>query len=56
VTIALAGTSPSITSFPLSRLMDGGSGTVGLTNTDLKVEGISEEEATYPSPVWSVGL
>jgi hypothetical protein len=29
---------------------------VGLTNTVQEVEGISEEEATYPNPVLSVGL
>jgi hypothetical protein len=29
---------------------------VGLTNTILEVEGISNVEATYPSPVLSVGL
>jgi hypothetical protein len=34
----------------------GGSETVGLTKTVLEVEGISEEEATYPSPVLFVGL
>jgi hypothetical protein len=56
VTIVLAGTSPSITYFPLSKPTDGGSGTVGLTNTVLEVEGISEEEATYLSPILSVGL
>jgi len=31
-------------------------GTVGLTNTVLKVKGISKVEATYASPVFSVGL
>jgi hypothetical protein len=56
VALALAGTSPTITSFPLSRQTDGGSRTVGLTNTVLEVEGISEEQATYPSPILSVGL
>jgi len=56
VALALAGTSPTITSFPLSRHTDGGSRTVGLTNTVLEVEGISEEQATYPSPILSVGL
>jgi hypothetical protein len=30
--------------------------TVDLTKTVLEVEGMSEEEATYPSPVLSVGL
>jgi hypothetical protein len=29
---------------------------VGLTKIVLEVEGISEEETTYPSPVLSVGL
>jgi hypothetical protein len=56
VTFALAGTSPPITSFPLSKQTDGGSGTMGLTNTVLEVEVISEKEATYPSPILSVGL
>jgi hypothetical protein len=56
VAFALAGTSPPITSFPLSRKMDGGSGIVGLTNTVLEVEGISEEEATYLSLVLLVGF
>jgi len=45
------GTSPMILSFPLSSIVEGGSGTVGLTNTVLEVEG-----ATYPRPVLSVGL
>jgi hypothetical protein len=56
VALALTRTSLPITSFPLSRQTDGGSGTVGLTNTILEIEGISEEEVTYPSPVLSVGL
>jgi hypothetical protein len=56
VAFALAGTSPPITSFPLSMQTHGGSGTVGLTNTILEVKGILEEEATYPSPILSVGL
>jgi len=34
----------------------GGSGTMGLTNIVLEVEGISEVEATYPSLVLLVGL
>jgi hypothetical protein len=56
VAFVLAGTSPPIISFPLSRQTDGGSGTEGLTNTVLEVEGILEEEATYPSLVLSVGF
>jgi len=52
---AIAGTSPSMMAFPLSTQAGGGSGTVGLTNTIFEVEGISEVEATYPSPVLSVG-
>lgn len=53
---AIAETSPPITSFPLSMRVVGGLGTVGLINTVLEVEGISKEEATYSSPVLSVGL
>jgi hypothetical protein len=53
---AVAGISPPITSFLLSLTVVGDSRTVGLTKTVLEVEGISEEEATYPSPVLSVGL
>jgi hypothetical protein len=56
VAFAIAETSPPITSFPLSIQVVGGSGTVGLTNTDLEVEGISKVEATYPISVLSVGL
>jgi hypothetical protein len=56
VAFALARTCPPITSFPLSMQADGGLGTVGLTNTILEVEGISKEEATYSSPILSVGL
>jgi hypothetical protein len=56
VALALARISPPITLFPLSKQTNGGLGTVGLTNTVLEVEGISEEEATYPSMVLSVGL
>jgi len=48
--------SPLIMSFPLSTTEGGGSGTVGLTKTVLEVEGMSEGGATYPSPVFSVGL
>lgn len=43
----LAGISPPITSFCLSLTMVGGSRTMGLTNTVLEVEGISEGRATY---------
>jgi hypothetical protein len=52
----VTGISPPITSFPLSTTVSGGSRTVGLTNTILEVEGISEGGATYPSLVLSVGL
>jgi hypothetical protein len=50
------GTSSLILSFPLSSTVGGGSGTVGFTNTIFEVEGASEEGATYPRPVLSVGL
>jgi hypothetical protein len=50
------GPSPPMTAFPLSTQTGEGSGTVGLTNTVFEVEGISEVEATYPSPVLLVGL
>jgi len=53
---AVAGTSPPIISFPLSMHVNGGSRTTGLINTVLEVEGILEEEATYPSLVLSVGF
>jgi len=53
---ATIGTSTPMTAFPLSTQAGGGSGTVGLKNTVLEVEWISEVEATYPSPVLSVGL
>jgi hypothetical protein len=56
VAFAIAETSPSITSFPLSTQVVEGSGIVGLTNTVLEVEGISEVKAIYPSPHLSVGL
>jgi hypothetical protein len=56
VAFAIAGASPPLTSFPLSTQASGGSGNVSLTNTVLEVEGISKVEATYPSPVLSVGL
>lgn len=49
-------TSPPITSFPLSTQAGGGSATMGLANTILEVEGISEVQATYPSLVLLVGL
>jgi hypothetical protein len=45
------GSSPPMIAFPLSTQAGGGSGTVGLTNTVFEVEGISEVQATYPSPV-----
>jgi hypothetical protein len=50
------GTSSLILSFPLSSAVGGGSGTVGFTNTVFQVEGASEEGASYPRPVLSVGL
>jgi hypothetical protein len=56
VAFAIAETSPPITSFPLSIQVVGGLGTMGLINTVLEVEGISKEEATYSSPILSVGL
>jgi hypothetical protein len=56
VAFATVGTSPPITSFPLSTQVVGGSGIMGLTNTVLEVEGISEVEATYLSPILSVGI
>jgi hypothetical protein len=52
---AAAEFSPPIIAFPLSIQAGGGSGTVGLTKTVLEVEGISEVEATYPSPILLVG-
>jgi hypothetical protein len=48
--------SPPMTTFLLSTQAGGGSGTVGLTNTVYEVKGISEVEATYPSPILLVGL
>jgi hypothetical protein len=51
VVFAIAGTSPPITSFPLSMQVVGGLGTMGLTNTVLEVKRISKVEATYPSPI-----
>jgi hypothetical protein len=56
VAFAIVGTSPPMTSFPLSTQVVGGSGTAGLTNTVFEVKRISEVEATYPSPVLSAGL
>jgi hypothetical protein len=53
---ATAETSPPMTTFPLSMQAGGGWGIVDLTNTVLEVKGISEVEATYLSPVLSVGL
>jgi hypothetical protein len=50
------GTSYLTLSFPLSSTMGGGSGIVGFTNTVFEVEGASEEGATYPRLVLSVGL
>jgi len=50
------GTSSLILSFPLSSAMGRGSGTAGLTNTVLEVEGVSVGGATYPRPVLSVGF
>jgi hypothetical protein len=49
-------TSLPMTAYSLSTQAGGSSGTVGLTNTVLEVEGISEVEATCPSLVLSVGL
>jgi hypothetical protein len=54
VAFVIAWTSPPITASPLSMQEDGGTGTVGLTNMVLEVEGILEEEATYPSLILSV--
>jgi hypothetical protein len=53
---ATAETSPPVMAFPLSMQAGEGSGTVGLTKTVLEVEWISKVEATYPSPILSVGL
>jgi len=53
--LALIGPFPPMIVFALSTQAGGGSGTVGLTNTIFEVEGISEVEATNPSPVLSVG-
>jgi hypothetical protein len=50
------GTSSLTLSFPFSSGVGGGSGTVGFKNTVFEVEGASEEGATYPRPVLSVGL
>jgi hypothetical protein len=50
------GTSSLTLSFPLSSVVEGSSGTAGLTNTILEVEGVSVGGATYPRPVLSVGL
>jgi hypothetical protein len=50
------GTSSLTLSFPLSSIVGGGSETVGFTNTVFEEEGASEDEATYPGPVLSVGL
>jgi len=56
VASAVAGISPPITSSFLSLMVVGGSETVGLTKTILEVEGISEEQATNPSPDLPIGL
>jgi hypothetical protein len=56
VAFVIAETSPTMTAFPLSTQVGGRSGTVGLTNTILEVEGISEVGATYLSSVLSVEL
>jgi len=56
VASVVAEISPAITSFRLSMMVVGGSGTMGLTNTVITVEGISEGEVTYLSPVLSVGI
>jgi hypothetical protein len=50
------GTSSLTLSFPLSSTVGGVSGAVGFTNTIFEVEGASEDGATYPRPVLSVGL
>jgi hypothetical protein len=50
------GISPPMTSFPLSTIVSGGSGTEGLTKTILEVKGMLEGGATYPSPILSVRL
>jgi hypothetical protein len=52
----MIGISPPIMSFPLSMIVSGGSGTMGLTKTVLEVEGMSEGEATYLSQVLSIRL
>jgi hypothetical protein len=52
----VTGMSQMFLSFPLFSTVGGGSGTVDLTKTILEVEGISEDEAMYPSPVLSGGL
>jgi len=56
VASAVAEISPQIASFCLSLIVVGGSGTVGLKKQVIEVEGISKEEATYPSPVLSKAL
>jgi hypothetical protein len=52
---AVAKSSPPMIAFLLSMQAGEGSGTVGLTNTILEVEGTSEVEATYPNPIFPVG-
>jgi hypothetical protein len=49
-------TSSLTLSFPLSSIVGGGSGTEDFTNTVFEEEGASEEGATYPRSVLSVGL
>jgi hypothetical protein len=56
VAYVVAEISPLITSFRLSLTVVRGSRIVGLTKTVVEVEGISEEEVTYPSLVLFVGL
>jgi hypothetical protein len=52
----VTGISPLIMSFPLSTTVGEDLETVGMMKTVLEVEGMSEEGATYPSPVLSIGL
>jgi hypothetical protein len=47
-------TSPPMTTFLLSIQAGGGSETVGLTNTVLDEDEVSEVDATYPNPVLSI--
>jgi hypothetical protein len=50
------GTSSLTLSFPFSSTMGGDSGTAGFTNTVFEVDEASEEGATYPRLVLSIGL